>query len=443
MLHKKKILFFALINAIAIVAFLPLERYHHAARISLTMAAPEEAFQRRLLETRFKYEANSSSSAVDAAAEVAVGEASKVVQRNSAADLAAKKEVQEKEAAELFAKKEAEEKATAKLAAEQEAERKAAEEQQAIIKEQEMQAAREKANEELAAKRAEEGRIRAEEDRKKTAKQAEEDKKASMEIQAKAAEELETLASRNKELKERVKSFNDRLKSTSFPNLLPSAISDATAAIQRFKPKEAALTLKSREESNTKLVRVVASGAANVLVDGLGAGIELADSFRADDELKSVLGDALDTTGAAFRSLANTPFDTVDTVGSLKIKAKAALVAFDSLGVAAYASLCALVGYTQAGTPVAESASRASEGLVSATSAAVALGLRGFDLVAEQSEGIINEAKEAVRVAEELDNSSSSSSPAVTIELVDEAPPEEANEKNEETPQKQKEAKST
>jgi len=319
----------------------------------------------------------------------------------AAAELAAKQEAEAKAAeeaaaaAELAAKQEAEAKAAeeaaaaAELAAKQEAEAKAAEEKAAaeLSVEQEREAVAEKVRAEIAAK-------------KDAEKRAAEEKRAS------TRKELDALVSRNQELKKRVRTFAERIKNISWRNILPSSetLSSVTTAIKEFSPKETAVNIKSREESNTELVGVFAAGATNIVIDGLGTGVELAGAVRSDDELKSVVGDALDTSGDAFSALVDDVKKTESvSVESVKRQAELALCALDSVGSAAFASLCAVVGYSQEGSPVAESASKATKGLFIATSAAVALGLRGFDVVAKQYGNVANEAKGAVKLAEELD----------------------------------------
>jgi hypothetical protein len=232
------------------------------------------------------------------------------------------------------------------------------------------------------------------------------EKRAAEEKRASTRKELDALVSRNQELKKRVRTFAERIKNISWRNILPSSetLSSVTTAIKEFSPKEAAVNIKSREESNTELVGVFAAGATNVVIDGLGTGVELAGAVRSDDELKSVVGDALDASGDAFSALVDDVKKTESvSVESVKRQAELALCALDSVGSAAFASLCAVVGYSQEGSPVAESASKATNGLFIATSAAVALGLRGFDVVAKQYGNVANEAKGAVKLAEELD----------------------------------------
>ena len=95
--------------------------------------------------------------------------------------------------------------------------------------------------------------------------------------------------------------------------------------------------------------------------------MELADAIGADEELKSLVGDALATAGEATGALIGPdPLDDGDAVSTLTRKAKVAYVALDSLGVAAYATLCGVLSYGKEGSAVAESASRTGEGFVRA-----------------------------------------------------------------------------
>eukprot|EP00547_Thalassionema_nitzschioides_P012699 CAMPEP_0194260590 /NCGR_PEP_ID=MMETSP0158-20130606/45589_1 /TAXON_ID=33649 /ORGANISM="Thalassionema nitzschioides, Strain L26-B" /LENGTH=660 /DNA_ID=CAMNT_0039000685 /DNA_START=117 /DNA_END=2099 /DNA_ORIENTATION=+ len=385
-----------------------------------TKAAEEEA---AAAELAAKQEAEvKAAEEAAAAAELAAkqeAEAKAAEEAAAAAELAAKQEAEVKAAeeaaaaAELAAKQEAEAKAAeeaaaaAELAAEQEAEAKAAEEAAAELaakQEAEAKAAEEKAAAELSVEQEREAvaeKVRAEIAAKKDA-----EKRAAEEKRASTRKELDALVSRNQELKKRVRTFAERIKNISWRNILPSSetLSSVTTAIKEFSPKETAVNIKSREESNTELVGVFAAGATNIVIDGLGTGVELAGAVRSDDELKSVVGDALDTSGDAFSALVDDVKKTESvSVESVKRQAELALCALDSVGSAAFASLCAVVGYSQEGSPVAESASKATKGLFIATSAAVALGLRGFDVVAKQYGNVANEAKGAVKLAEELD----------------------------------------
>eukprot|EP00546_Thalassionema_frauenfeldii_P006176 CAMPEP_0178922280 /NCGR_PEP_ID=MMETSP0786-20121207/16063_1 /TAXON_ID=186022 /ORGANISM="Thalassionema frauenfeldii, Strain CCMP 1798" /LENGTH=462 /DNA_ID=CAMNT_0020596621 /DNA_START=139 /DNA_END=1527 /DNA_ORIENTATION=+ len=402
-------------------------------------SAPDEAFQRSLLEARLRYEGklsvddgdvdgaeaefaakleeekksieeNMKTAAQLAAKLEAEKEAKAAEEERAAADLRAKQAAEaEKARKELAAKQEAEaEKARQELVAKQEAEKQAAEAQ--LVAKQEQEAAAEKARVELAAKQ--EAERKAAQEKKMAADRAAEEKRAA------TRRELDALVSRNEEIKARANTFWERIQRINWRRVLPTSedLVGITSAIQEFKPKEAALSLKSRDESNTELVGIVAAGATNTVIDGLGTGVEIADAVRSDDELKSVVGDALDSTGDAFSALVS---DVKDSDGvsaeSLKRQAQLALCALDSLGSAAFASLCAVVGYTQEGTPVAESASRATKGLFSASSAAVALGIRGFDVVVKQSGNVAKEAKEAVRMAQELDVEANQMAPELDV----------------------------
>ena len=225
----------------------------------------------------------------------------------------------------------------------------------------------------------------------------------------KQQEKMEALLSKPAELKERVQKIADRV---AFSKLLPSAdeVSENAAkfstSIEKFNAREAANKLALREESNTDLVRETASGLARTAVEGFSTGIELVDSVRADEELKSVVGDALSTAGEATSALiAPDPLDDGDAVATLTRKAKVAYVALDSIGVAAFASLCGLLSYSKEGSPVAESASKAADGFVNALSAIGALGVRSYDAIADAAEGAAEaetqQAAEERRLAEE------------------------------------------
>jgi chemotaxis protein histidine kinase CheA len=311
-------------------------------------------------------------------------------------EAAAAKKAQEEAAAaakaEAAAKKTKEEAAAAKAAEEAQAAKKAAEEAAAKKAEEEAAAAkaaeeaRKKAEEEAKRKAEEEARLKAirAEEKAKAAERAKEEAEAQKvkdTANAKAQEELDALVSRTAEIKERAKSFGGRIKSIDFSKVLPSAdeIGNATVAITKFvsNPQDAANSLKSREESNPDLIKVFAGGAANAIVDGVGAGFELVDAVRSDEELLSVVGDAFENAGTAITTIAKSEDDNVER------KLKIAFLALDSLGMAAYASICGLVGYSQSGTPVFDAASKAAQGFVQAISALASLAVRSFDLVAE------------------------------------------------------------
>jgi len=221
----------------------------------------------------------------------------------------------------------------------------------------------------------------------------------------KGQEKMEALLSKPAELKERVKAIADRV---AFSKLLPSAeeVSENAAkfstSIEKFSAREAADKLALRDEDNTELIRVTASGFARTAVEGVTTGIELVDAVRADEELRSVVGDALSTAGEATSALiAPDPLDDGDAVASVTRKAKVAYVALDSIGVAAYASLCGLISYSMEGSPVAESASKAAEGFVNAITAVGALGVRSYDAVADAAEKGIAEAEQQQAAEEE------------------------------------------
>ena len=405
------------------------------SRDGLILAATSsgELFQRSLLEARFKYQGKTtvrsgakkggiSSGPNFAFQRALLGESLK---QQKAAAAGASAEKASKEAA--AAKKAAEETAAAEKAEETAAAAKAAEEAEAAKKAAEVAAAAKKAEEEakaleeirlkaaeevrlkleeeatLAAKKAvEAAKRKAEEDAKKKAEeearlavvQAEEEakaaerakeeaaaKKAKEEVEAKAEAEFAALVSRTEELKERVNGFGSRVKSIDFSKILPSAddFENAGSALTKFvaNPREAANSLKAREESNPQLIKVAAVGAANVLVDGVGAGFELVDAIRTDKELTSVVEEALGNAGTAITAIVKAEDDNVER------KLKIAILALDSIGMAAYASICGLVGYSQSGTPVSEAASKAAQGFLQAISALASLTVRSFDLAME------------------------------------------------------------
>ena len=396
-----------------------------------------ETFQRKLLAERFKNLAServvskdkekanrAEKAAAKLAKEKAVTEAAadkkEVAEAEEKSRVAAEKEAAEK--ARIAAEKEAAEKA--RVAAEKEAAEAA--EKARIAAEKEAAEAAEKAKIAAEMEAAEKARIAAEE----AAEKAEEEKKLAAEraalaakkraekmaeIEAAAIKELEDLKSRSADVKARAKRIADRVPVLSGQsNLLPSSddYSSALARVKEFNPS----ALKERKESNTELLRVVADGMARVVVDGFGTGLDLFEAVREDDDLKSVVGDALKTAKAAVDVLVQqNELDEDDSSTVFQRKARIALIALDSVGVAAYASVCGVLGYGSDG-PVNESASRAVGGLFNAISAAAALSVRSADTfvevtqkvaeegkdIAEESKAVINNPAKVVATPEEI-----------------------------------------
>jgi len=208
--------------------------------------------------------------------------------------------------------------------------------------------------------------------------------------EAKNKQKMEDLLSKPAAFKDRVAKIASRV---AFSKLLPSAdevadsASNISSSIETFNPREAANKLALREESNTELLSETASGLARTAVEGFNTGVELVDAFSADKELKSLVGDALGTAGEAAGALiAPDPLDDGDAVSTLTRKAKVAYVALDSLGVAAYATLCGLLSYGKEGSAVAESLSKTGEGFTTALSAIGAIGVRSYDAIADAAQ---------------------------------------------------------
>lgn len=218
---------------------------------------------------------------------------------------------------------------------------------------------------------------------------------------AKAKEQLEELTARIEEIKGRAKKIAERSGSSFL--LAPAEgasefVSDASSAISKYNPGETVDNLRARDESNIELVRETASGLARAAADGFGTGVELVDSFKGDDELKKVVEDALDAAGAAASAIGeDDSMGDEEIMATLQRKAKLLYFALDSLGIAAYATLSGIVGYSQEGTAVNESASRAGDGISSAVGALSTLGIRSADAAIEAA----NAAKEAERLEEE------------------------------------------
>ena len=218
---------------------------------------------------------------------------------------------------------------------------------------------------------------------------------------AKAKEQLEELTARIEEIKGRAKKIAERSGSSFL--LAPAEgasefVSDASSAISKYNPGETVDNLRARDESNIDLVRETASGLARAAADGFGTGVELVDSFKGDDELKKVVEDALDAAGAAASAIGeDDSMGDEEIMATLQRKAKLLYFALDSLGIAAYATLSGIVGYSQEGTAVNESASRAGDGISSAVGALSTLGIRSADAAIEAA----NAAKEAERLEEE------------------------------------------
>ena len=207
---------------------------------------------------------------------------------------------------------------------------------------------------------------------------------------AKNQQKMEDLLAKPATFKDRVAKIASRV---AFSKLLPSAddvagtASNLSSSIEKFNAREAANKLALREESNTELLSETASGLARTAVEGFNTGVELADAIGADEELKSLVGDALATAGEAAGALIGPdPLDDGDAVTTLTRKAKVAYVALDSLGVAAYATLCGLLSYGKEGSAVSESASRTAEGFTKALSAIGALGVRSYDVIADAAQ---------------------------------------------------------
>lgn len=208
--------------------------------------------------------------------------------------------------------------------------------------------------------------------------------------EAKNKQKMEDLLDKPATFKDRVAKIASRV---AFSKLLPSAdevagtASNLSSSIEKFNAREAANKLALREESNTELLSETASGLARTAVEGFNTGVELADAIGADEELKSLVGDALATAGEATGALIGPdPLDDGDAVSTLTRKAKVAYVALDSFGVAAYATLCGLLSYGKEGSAVSESASRIAEGLTKALSAIGALGVRSYDAIADAAQ---------------------------------------------------------
>ena len=390
-----------------------------------------ETFQRNLLAERFKNLASDRTASKDKEkAKQAEAVAAKLAKEKAAAAAAAdeKKAAEAAEKARVDAEKEAAEKAEAekaRVAAEKEASEKAekaktaAEKAKIVAAEKDAAAAAEKARiaaEKEAAEAAEKARIAAEmkatKEAAEAAKKAEEEKKLAAEraalaakkraekmaeIEAAAIKDLEDLKARSADVKARAKRIADRVPVLSGKsNLLPSAddYSSALARVKEFNPS----ALKERKETNTELLREVADGMARVVVDGFGTGLDLFEAVREDDDLQSVVGDALQTAKAAVDVLVQqNELDEDDSAAAFQRKARIALIALDSVAVAAYASVCGVLGYGSDG-PVNESASRAVGGLFNAITAAAALSVRSADTVVEVTQKVAEEGKD---IAEE------------------------------------------
>lgn len=382
-----------------------------------------ETFQRNLLAERFKNLASERTASKDKEkAKQAEAVAAKLAKEKAAAAAAAdeKKAAEAAEKARVDAEKEAAEKAEAekaRVAAEKEASEKA--EKAKIAAEKEAAEAPEKARiaaEKEAAVAAEKARIAAEmkatKEAAEAAKKAEEEKKLAAEraalaakkraekmaeIEAAAIKDLEDLKARSADVKARAKRIAERVPVLSGKsNLLPSAddYSSALARVKEFNPS----ALKERKETNTELLREVADGMARVVVDGFGTGLDLFEAVREDDDLQSVVGDALQTAKAAVDVLVQqNELDEDDSAAAFQRKARIALIALDSVTVAAYASVCGVLGYGSDG-PVNESASRAVGGLFNAITAAAALSVRSADTVVEVTQKVAEEGKD---IAEE------------------------------------------
>jgi hypothetical protein len=371
------------------------------------VAAEEEAERARLVaaeeaaeKARLVAEAEAAEKARLAAEEKVAAEKARLVAEAEAAEkacLAAEEKVAA-EKARLVAEAEAAEKA--RLAAEE----KVAAEKARLVAEAE---AAEKAR--IAAEKAK--LIAAEEAVKKAAeeKRAEIAALAAAKIAALVAaaeEEVEALKSRSAEVKARAKLIADRVPILTGSRFLPSAddYSSALAKVKELNPK----AIELRKDTNTELVREVAGGLATAVVDGFGTGLDLFDAVREDDELKSVVSDALKTAKAAVDVLVQrNKLDEDDVSAALQRKALILFIAVDSVGVAAYASICGVLGYSSEG-PVQESASRAAEGLFDAISAAAALSFRSADTVAEgfqkakeEAQGIADTVAESTQKATE------------------------------------------
>jgi len=374
-----------------------------------TKGTGNESFQRSLLEARLKYEGKPVATSVE---RVSSGSSSsttfafqrallteRIVQDKAAAaaapPLKTTKAIEsvEKDATAKGTKEEAEMKVEqeARLKADESAKQQESEEAttQAIRAEEEARSEALRTEEEArfdemrADEEARLGKLRAAENAivAEKAKADAEAKRSQSERDANMQAEFDALVSRTQELKERVKGFRGRIKSIDLSKVLPSAddVADATSALTKFvvNPRDAANKLKVREESNSELVKVCATGAANAIVDSVGAGFELVDAVRSDQELIAVVGDALDNAGAAISAIVKTEDDNAER------KTRIAILALDSLGIAAYASICGLIGYSQSGTPVFDAASKAAQGFLQAISAFASLSVRSLDVVAE------------------------------------------------------------
>lgn len=207
---------------------------------------------------------------------------------------------------------------------------------------------------------------------------------------AKNKQKMEDLLAKPDTFKDRVAKIASLV---AFSKLLPSAddvadtASNLSSSIEKFNAREAANKLALREESNTELLSETASGLARTAIEGFNTGVELADAIGADEELKTLVGDALATAGEATGALIGPDhLDDGDAVSTLTRKAKVAYVALDSLGVATYATLCGLLSYGKEGSAVSESASRTAEGFTKALSAIGALGVRSYDAIADAAQ---------------------------------------------------------
>jgi hypothetical protein len=402
-----------------------------AAERARLVAAEEEAERARLVvaeEEAEKARLVAAEEEAERARLVAAEEAAEKARLVAEAEAAEKARLaaEEKVAAEkarLVAEAEAAEKA--RLAAE---EKVAAEKARLVAEAEAAEKARVAAEEKVAAEKArlvaeaeaaENARIAAEKAKliaaEEAVKKAAEEKRAEIvalaaakiaALVAAAEEEVEALKSRSAEVKARAKLIADRVPILTGSRFLPSAddYSSALAKVKELNPK----AIELRKETNTELVREVAGGLATAVVDGFGTGLDFFDAVREDDELKSVVTDALKTAQAAVDVLVQrNELDEDDVSAALQRKALILFIAVDSIGVAAYASICGVLGYSSEG-PVQESASRAAEGLFEAISAAAALSFRSADTVAEgfqkakeEAQGIADTVAESTQKATE------------------------------------------
>lgn len=379
------------------------EAAEKAAAEKVKLAAEKEAAEKEAAE-KAKIAAEKAA-AEKVAAEKEADKQAKIAAEKAAAEqvrLAAEKEAAEK--AKVIAEKEAAEKAKlraeemARLAAKVAAEKEAAEKARIVAEEAAAEKARLIAEKEAAEKArviaAEEKRVADEKAAIAAAEWAAANAVKKATLIAKAAEDFEALTSRSAEVKARAKKIADRVPSLNgSSNLLPSSddYSSALAKVKDFNPR----AIKERKETNTELVREVADGLARAAVDGFGTGLDLFDAVREDDELKSVVADALKTAKAAVDALVQqSELDDLedDASAAFQRKARIALIALDSVGVAVYASACGVMGYSSEG-PVNESASRATGGLWNAISAATALSLRSADIVTDASQKATEQAQ--------------------------------------------------